>query len=285
MRAPAATTFSAPAPLGPAGESAFALDLVPTPQGGAAATWAAKDQIRAAVQPAGGAFGDGAAIAPSPTQVTPQPEIAVAPSGLATVIAADPATGALRAIDVGGGTETIGYVPVEQPGAVAVAASADRTVAVWRDASGALSAATRSEQAPPSTGPGPKPAGPDKTRPKVTLLLKSKRINVTTKTRSVSFKVRCNESCSIFAMASMRTTAGKKRKVAPLRTFKSKKPTSATQTVTLKLGSFGEKDLRSALKRGRGASVFVDMTATDAASNSTRVRLELTLRKAAKKRR
>ena len=67
-------------------------------------------------------------------------------------------------LDLGAGKQTIGYGPVQIGTPLAIASSADRTVVLWRDASGALSAATRSEQAPPSTGPGTAPAPADHKR-------------------------------------------------------------------------------------------------------------------------
>ena len=41
LRAPGAAAFGDPAPLGPAGEATYLVDLAPTPQGGTAATWSA----------------------------------------------------------------------------------------------------------------------------------------------------------------------------------------------------------------------------------------------------
>lgn len=278
-----AAAFGAQAQLD--AEGSFALDLVPTPQGGAAATWAVARAVRAAVAPAGGAFGAPAQVTTTDSQIVPEPRIAVAPDGVATVLVADPATGEVRATDLGGASKTIGYGGVEQVTPVALAASADRTLALWRDGSGGIAVATRSAQAPPATGIGPKPAGPDKRRPKLKLLTRGKRIAVTSKTTRLTFQVRCDEACSILGMANLRIVRpGMRRKISPLVTFRSRRLTAATQTVTLKLGTLARRDLRASLARGRGAQAFVDLTATDAASNTTRTTFQRSLQKARKQR-
>jgi hypothetical protein len=283
MRPVGATAFAAQAPLDT--EGSFALDLVPTPQGGVAAAWAVSRAIRAAIAPAGAAFGAPAQVTTTGSQIVPEPRIAVAPDGVATVLVADPAGGEVRATDVGGASKAVGYGAVEQVTPVAVAASADRTLALWRDAAGGISVATRSAQAPPATGIGPKPAGPDKRRPKLTLLSRAKRIAVTTKTTRLTFKVRCDEACSILGMANLRIVRpGLRRKISPLVTFRSKRPAATTQTVTLKLGTLARRDLRASLARGRGAQAFIDLTATDAASNTTRSTFQRSLFKARKRR-
>ena len=145
-----------------------------------------------------------------------------------------------------------------------------------RDATGSLSAATRSEAAP-AGGPGTAPAPPDTKRPKLELLA-PKRITVTRKTTSISFKVRCDEPCTLQAFGNMRTVRGKKRVVSPLTTFTTKKAVSGKQTVRLKLSRSTQNDLRKALSARRGAQVFLDITATDAAGNTSRVRGQITLR-------
>lgn len=283
MRPVGATAFGAQAQLD--AEGSFALDLVPTPQGGAAATWAVARAVRAAVAPAGGAFGAPAQVTTTSSQIVPEPRIAVAPDGAATVLVADPATGEVRATDLGGASKTIGYGGVEQVTPVALAASADRTLALWRDGSGGIAVATRSAQAPPATGIGPKPAGPDRRPPKLTLLSRGRRIAVTTKTTRLMFKVRCDEACSILGMANLRIVRpGMRRKISPLVTFRSRRLTAATQTVTLKLGTLARRDLRASLARGRGAQAFVDLTATDAASNTTRTTFQRSLQKARRRR-
>ena len=82
----------------------------------------------------------------------------------------------------------------------------------------------------------------------------------------------------------MRTVRGKKRLVSPLTTFTTKKGVSGKQTVRLKLSRSTQNDLRKALSARRGAQVFLDITATDAAGNTSRVRGQITLRAKAKKR-
>ena len=54
--------------------------------------------------------------------------------------------------------------------------------------------------------------------------------------------------------------------------------TAFTGTVTVKLGATAVKDLRRALKAGRGAQAFLVVEAQDAAQNSSRTRLQLTLK-------
>lgn len=283
MRPAGASAFAAQASLDP--EGSFALDLVPTPQGGVAATWAVSRAIRAAVAPPGGAFGAPAPVTSTGSQIVPEPRIAVSPDGAATVLVADPASGEVRATDVGGATRPIGYGAIGQATPVAVDASADRTLALWRDGSGGISVSTRSAQAPPATGIGPKPAGPDRRRPKLTLLTRGKRIAVSTKTTQLTFKVRCDEACSILGMGSLRIVRpGMRRRISPLVTFRSRRLTAATQTVTLKLGTLARRDLRASLARGRGAQALIDLTATDAASNTTRTSFQRSLYKARKRR-
>lgn len=256
VRGPGATSFGAQQPLGPVGEQTYGIDLAPTAQGGVAATWSSAGQIRAAVKPAGGSFGDAPSVLPSSSQIAEQPVVAA---------------------DLGGGKQTIGYGAAELATPVAIAASADRTIAVWRDVSSALAAATRSEQAPASNGPGAAPAAPDRTKPKVTLRA-PQRLTVTRSTRSIAFTVSCDEACSLMSTGNMRTTRRGKRVVSPLRSFTSKTPKRGRQTVRLNLGPLAQKDLRRALASARGGRVFFDVTATDAASNATRVRGEITLK-------
>lgn len=279
-RAAGAAAFGAPQPLGAAGTAGYDVDLVPTPQGGAAATWATARAVQASVLPADGAFGAATDITGLTSEVVASPRIAVAPDGTATVTVADPANGEVRTADLGGGARVIGYAPIGLPAPVAVAASADRTLAVWRDATGAMVAATRSAQAPPSTGLGTKPAAPDRTKPKVTVKNRTKAIKVTSKTTSVTFKVSCNEACAFSGGASLRTQLkGKKRKIAPLVSLRAGKPRKGTQNVTFKFTTSARKDLKAALKQGRGGQVYVDLTAADAASNTTRTTWHTSLRK------
>jgi hypothetical protein len=275
LRAPGAPEFGAPAPLG-AAEATYQLDLAPTPQGGIAAAWSTGSQVRAAVKAPGAGFGDAQTVVAVESPIAANPSVAVAPGGQISVAVTKPGSGAVTVTDLGGTTQTVGYGPVEIATPIALAAGADRTVAVWRDAGGALAAATRSEQAP-AGGPGAAPAAPDRTRPKVTSHA-PRRLTVTRRTSAISFKVSCNEACSLLSTGNMRTTRGGKRVVSPLRAFTSKKLRTGRQTVKLTLGPGAQKDLRRALDSGRGARVFFDVTAVDAAGNSTRIRGEIALR-------
>ena len=150
----------------------------------------------------------------------------------------------------------------------------------WRDASGGTSVATRSDTANPGS-PGDKPAAPDKTRPRISVVTTSRTLKVTSKTTSVSVKVRCNEACSLSATADLATRRGSRTAHAPTKPFTQKKTKTGTQTVKLRLGSLAEKDLRKALKAGRGAHLSIDLTAADRAGNSTRtiIRLKLVKKK------
>jgi hypothetical protein len=284
VRAPGAAAFAAPAPLGPAGEQTFLIDLAPTQQGGTVAAWSAAGQVKAAVKTPGGGFGEAQNVLPANSSIAVQPVVTAQPGGPMTVAASDPATGAVKAADLGGGSTTIGYGPVEAAPPLAIASAHDRTVVLWRDASGSLSASTRSEQAPASGGPGQAPAAADKTAPKLTLLA-PRRISVTRRTKSISFYVRCDEPCTLEAVGNMRTTRGKKRIVSPLRFYKTKKLGAGRRLVRLGLFKSTQNDLRKALAKKRGATVFFDITAADAASNSARKKGQLTLRAAKQKRR
>lgn len=275
-----ATAFGAPQALSAAGTAGYDVDLVPTPQGGAAATWATARAVQASVLPAGGTFGSPADVTGLTSDVVASPRIAVAPDGTATVTVADPADGEVRTADLGGATRVIGYAPVGLPAPVAVAASADRTLAVWRDATGAMVAATRSAQAPPAASLGTRPAKPDRTRPKVTVRNRARAIRVTTRTRQVSFRLRCDEACSFSGTAVLRTQLrGQRRRLAPLVPVRAGKPRTGTRTVTFKLGTLARKDLRAALKQRRGGQLYVDLTAADAASNTTRTTWRTSLRR------
>ena len=68
----------------------------------------------------------------------------------------------------------------------------------------------------------------------------------------------------------MRTTRGKKRIVSPLNAYTTKKPVAGRQLVRLRLSKSTQNDLRRALAKKRGAIVFFDVTAADAAGNSIR---------------
>ena len=279
VRAPSSTTFGAPVTLA---EGASSLSLVETPQGGTAAAWAGNGSIKAAVQAPGAPFGAPATIASYSSQIVADPSIAVSPAGLASVAYADPGDGAIHVADIGGASTVVGYGAPDQANSAAIAAGTDRTIVAWRDASGGTSAATRSDTAT-AGGPGDKPAAPDKTRPRLSVVTKSRTVKVTTKTTSVSVKVRCNEACSLSATGDLSTRRGSRTAHAPTKPFTSKKAKTGTQTVKLRLGSLAEKDLRKALKAGRKANLSIDLTAFDRAGNSTRTVIRLKLEQAKKK--
>ena len=131
-------------------------------------TWSAAGQIKAAIKAPGAGFGDVQNVLPENSEIAAQPVITAQPGGPVTVAVNDPGSGAVTAVDLGAGKETIGYGPVQIGTTLAIASSSDRTIVLFRDASGSLSAVTRSEQAPPSTGPG---TGP---RPRTTRLRSSR---------------------------------------------------------------------------------------------------------------
>ncbi len=108
LRPAAATAFGAPVTLG---DNASSINLVATPQGGAAATWAGNGTIRAAVQPPGAAFGAPATIASYSSPIVSDPAIAIAPSGAASVVYGDPGDGAIHVADIGGASKVVGYGP------------------------------------------------------------------------------------------------------------------------------------------------------------------------------
>jgi hypothetical protein len=113
----------------------------------------------------------------------------------------------------------------------------------------------------------------------VTFAGKTKRILVRkAPPKAVAFPVRCDEPCKVSATGNLRITQGKKKIVSPLRSFSGTAAKAGVQTVSLKLGPLAQKDLEKALRRGRGANVFADVTATDATGNATRLRLQLTIK-------
>lgn len=273
-RAPGEATFGAPVTLG---ESAFSLDLVATfPQGGTAVAWAGSSSVRAAVRSSGGAFGAPATVGSLTSPIVSDPVIAGSPSGIATVVYNDPADGAIRAADLGAPGILIGYGKPSAANTPAVAQGTGLTVAAWRDASGAVVAATRSASAPAGS-PGAAPAGPDRTKPKLTIVTRARTLRVTKRTKRITIKVRCDEACSFSATADLTTRRGKRIAHAPTRPYTAKTPRTGTRSIALTLGSLAEKDLRRALRAGRGANVSIDLTASDRAGNATRriVRLKL----------
>lgn len=275
-RALGAPSFGAPATLG---ESAFSLDLTPTPQGGTAAAWAGSSNVRGAVRPAGGTFPAPATIGSLTSPIVSDPVIAGSPSGIATVVYDDPADGSIRAADLGSPSTLIGYGKPSAANTPAVAQGAGLAVAAWRDATGAVVAATRSASAPAGS-PGAAPAGPDRTKPKLTIVTRSRTVKVTTRTKHVTIKVKCDEACSYSATGDLMTSRGKKIAHAPTRPYTAKTPRTGTRSIKLTLGSLAEKDLDKALRAGRSANLSIDLTASDKAGNATRKIVHLKLRKA-----
>lgn len=288
LRPVGAAAFPAGAPLGSGG--AYDLDLEPSPAGGAAVAIAGGGVMRVAAQGApGAAFGEPVPVGPSFTsQFAGSIAVTTTPAGTVTALFVNPVDGAVHAVDAGGADTVIGYGTRDGVTPVSLASSADRTVATWTTAAGTVVAATRSEAAKPATPAdlGPAPSGLDRTAPKLRLVGVPKRLRVTTKTKTITLKARCTEACRLFATSNLRTqlSAKARRRVAPLPAVQTKTPRTGLQKLTLKLGSFGLKDLHAALKRGRGAQLFVVVEATDAAANATRTRVQITLKPTPKKR-
>ena len=67
--------------------------------------------------------------------------------------------------------------------------------------------------------------------------------------------------------------------------MQTKTPRTGTQKLTLKLGTLALKDLRAALKQHRGGQVFLVVEASDAAGNTARRRVQITLKPTAAKHR
>jgi len=281
LRAPAATAFGAARPLGEG--PATSVELTPTPNGGVAAALAGGGRVQAAGQAQGGEFGPAAQVGSYTTSLSPTAAVTAAPDGTVTVVFANPADGAVHAVDVGGADTVVGYGARETVTAVAAASGADRSVALWTAASGSVMAATRSEQAPPSTGPGAAPGRPDRRAPRVRLL-SSKRIRVTSRTRRIAVKLRCDERCTLLVLGDLRTKTGRKKVVVPFRTVTTKRATAKTQTVRLKLGPRARRELGRALRhRGGSARVHLYVEATDPLHNAGQQQafpLTLTLTKA-----
>ena len=289
QRPAGATAFGAGAPVGTG--PAYDLDLQPTPAGGAAIALAGNGVMRAALQAApGAAFSDPVQVGqPFTSQIAAGIAVTTTPAGTVTAVFANPTDGAVHAVDAGGVDTVIGYGARDGVTPVSIASSADRTLAAWTTASGTVVAATRSETATPATPAdlGPAPSGLDRKPPKLTLVGVPKRLRVTSKTKTIVLRARCSEACRLFATSNLRTklSAKSRQRVAPLPAVRTKTPRLGTQKITLKLGSFALKDLRSALKRGHGGQLFVVLEATDAASNTARTRLQITLKPAPKRQR
>ncbi|HMJ33353.1 MAG TPA: hypothetical protein VK501_05505 [Baekduia sp.] len=287
VRAAGAGAFGPAQPLYPAGGdvSSF-VDLAPTPTGGAAAAWAGSGVIRAAVAPTGGTFGTPVDVDTYGGDVVAQAAVTVAPDQTLTVVANHPSDGTIEATDVGGAAQVIGYGAAGTLSPVAVASSADRTVATWRDAAGGISAATRSPVAPPAPiGPGPKPGPTDTTAPKVSRVTKSTRVRFHKIPKTLSVKLQCNEACVMTATGRLAfTVAGKKKPLSlPIHPYTgSRTPSAKARTVTLRLGTKARIQLGKSAKSGRGATAYLVVTASDAAGNVTRYKLQMTMKRAAK---
>lgn len=273
-RAPGATSFGPPTALDGA---AFTLNLAATPQGGTAAAWSGSGTLRAAVRPPGGAFAAPVTIGSSTSPIVSDPAIGVGPSGAATAVYADPGDGAVRVTDLGGGTTIVGYGAPAQANSPSIAVGSSLAVAAWRDVTGGISAATRSDVAVPGS-PGSAPAGPDRRRPRLTIVTRSRTVRVTRRTKQITLRVRCDEACSFSATADMTTRRGSRLAHAPLRPYTAKSARPGTRSIRLGLWSLARKDLLRALSAGRGANLSIDLTASDRAGNTTRRIVRLRLR-------
>ncbi|MDX6726578.1 MAG: hypothetical protein QOK49_1383 [Baekduia sp.] len=282
LRGPAASAFGAPLALST--EPTSTVDLAATGTGGAVASWAGNGVVRTAVQPAGGTFGEPVTVDTYTGNIPPQPAATVAPDATLTVVDNHAEDGSIQAIDVGGAATTIGYGAAGKLSPAWIASSADRTLALWVNADGAISAATRSATAPPSHGPGPKPGAPDRTAPKLTLLggAAARRVTFRSVPKTIRVRVRCNEACLVSGQGSVRAQVGKRKSVSPLSPARAGKLTAGVQTVTFRLGTTTRKLLRSQAARGRGAQVFLVLEARDAAANAMRARVQVTLKPAKK---
>ncbi|MCW2982586.1 MAG: hypothetical protein JWR63_156 [Conexibacter sp.] len=288
LRAPGASVpFGAALPLGSG--PAYDVNMEPTPDGGAAVAIAGGGAYRAALQSApGGTFSAPVQVGPSFTsQFGGIAAVTTTPGGTVTVLGANPTDGAVHAVDAGGADTIVGYGKRDGITPVSIASSADRTVAAWSTASGTVVAATRSESAKPASPGdlGPKPSGLDTRAPRLRLVGAPKRLRVTSRTKTITLKARCDEACKLFVTGNLRTRLSSKtrQRVAPLPALQTKTPRTGVQKLTLKLGSFALKDLRSALRRGKGAQLFLVIQASDAASNAARTRVQITLKPTPKK--
>jgi hypothetical protein len=290
LRAPGAGTSFGPATALGAGP-AYDVDLAPAAGGaGAAVGIAGGGVMRVASQGAPGAgFSEPVTVGPTFTsQFGGDIAVTETPAGTVTALWANPNDGAVHAVDADGSDVVVGYGARDALTPVSIASSGDRTLAAWSNAGGTVVAATRSATVRAATPGdlGPAPAGRDTAPPKLTLVGLSKRVSVTTKTKTVVLKARCSEACRLFATSNLRTKlSGKARqRVAPLPAVQTKTPRTGVQKVTLKLGTLALKDLRAALKKHRGGQLFVVIQAADASSNLTRIRVQTTLKpRAAKK--
>jgi len=276
-------SFGEAQPLGSG--PAYDVDLVGAPGGGAAVSYAGSGTVWAALQGApGGSFSTPVQAGPTySSPITVDTAVTAAPDGTVTTLWADPTTGAVHAVDAGGADTTVGYGSRDGVTPVSIAGAGDRTLAAWTTAAGTVVAATRSASTRAATPGdlGPAPAGQDTTRPKLTLVGVSKRLKVSSKTTSMVLKAKCSEACKLFVTSNLRTqpNGGKaRRRIAPLPPFQTKTPRTGTQKITLKLGTYAQKDLRAALKKHRGGQLFVVVEASDAAGNTARQKLQITLK-------
>ncbi|WP_445150967.1 hypothetical protein [Baekduia sp. Peel2402] len=279
----AGAAFGEAQPLGSG--PAYDVDLVPAPGGGAAVSYAGSGSVWAALQGAPGAsFSAPVQAGPAySSPITVDTAVTAAPNGTVTALWADPTTGAVHAVDAGGADTTVGYGSRDGVTPVSIASTGDRTLAAWKTAAGTVVAATRSAttRAAKPGELGPAPAGLDTTRPKLTLVGFSKRLKVSSKTKSVVLKAKCSEACKLFVTSNLRTQpqgSKSRQRVAPLPPFQTKTPRTGTQKITLKLGNYALKDLRAALKRKHGGQLFVVVEASDAAGNTARQKLQITLK-------
>ena len=106
-------------------------------------------------------------------------------------------------------------------------------------------------------------------------------MTVTRRTTSLKLRFSCDEPCAIGIESNLRTISKGKRLIAPIptRDYRKAKPRpKGAQTVTLKLGGIALKDLRRALKAGRGAQVFLRVTAVDRAGNGAGIKTTISVR-------
>jgi hypothetical protein len=287
LRAPGQSTFAPASPLGSG--PAYNVDLEPTPGGTAVVGVAGGGTMRVASQSGpGSAFGDLVPVGPSfQSQLPGRVAVTTTPTGTTTAVFADPTTGEVHAVDVGGEDKVIGYGGRDTETSVEVASAGDRTVAAWTNAGGAIAVATRSAGVKPATPDalGPKPEARDTKPPVVKYAGGSKRFRVTTKTKTLKIKVRCSEPCKLLVTGFLRTQLSSKarRTITPMPAIQTKTAKTGVQTVTLKFGTLLRRDLVKALRRGRGGQLYLTIQGSDAASNTARALVQLTLKPAGRR--
>lgn len=283
FRRPGQAAFEAPVDVGPGG---YSLQLEPTPQGGTALTYAGSGSVWAAVQAPGGGFGAVQAVGAAPGNIPPAPSIATDAAGTTMVAYADSPTGEVRVATLGGATTLIGYGTAGTLTPVSIAASGtNRAIALWRDGEGGISSATYGEDAPASSGPGPKPAAPDRTGPRVTAP-GSKTVKVARGAKTVKLTLTLSEPAALGLFGDLRTEVRRKKRVAPITSVdiaKAKLRRAGRQTVTLQLGRKASADLRRAFAAKRAGRLYLRISARDAASNTSETTLRLTLKEKPKR--